>query len=73
MSCQPNSKTKTQQSTHIIAVGTLQQPAQQHQQQINDAVPPPNAQNEGDGMSPSVWEYMPDRSWWTNIDNKDGK
>eukprot|EP00957_Ditylum_brightwellii_P169656 12913186-Ditylum_brightwellii.AAC.1 len=55
------------------AVGIHQQPAQQHQQQINAAVLPPNSQNESNAMSPSVQEYRPGRSWSTNLDNKNGK
>eukprot|EP00957_Ditylum_brightwellii_P147811 11256428-Ditylum_brightwellii.AAC.1 len=64
---QGTSKTKTQQSTALLfhlkqvmhqqvamhqAVST-----QHHQQQINAAVPPLNAQNVSDGVSPSIQEH----------------
>eukprot|EP00957_Ditylum_brightwellii_P082786 6294277-Ditylum_brightwellii.AAC.1 len=62
-----------QQVAMYQAVATQQHSAQQHQQQINAAVPPPNTQNENNGMSSSFQEYIPGRSWWTNLDNKDGK
>eukprot|EP00957_Ditylum_brightwellii_P211924 15366765-Ditylum_brightwellii.AAC.1 len=64
MSHQLISKTKIQQSIHIIVFFKTRH---------TSTVPPPSTQNESDGVSLSVQEYRPDRSWWTNLDNKDGK
>eukprot|EP00957_Ditylum_brightwellii_P115776 8831178-Ditylum_brightwellii.AAC.1 len=60
-----------QQAAMYQAVGTHHQPAHHHHQQINAAVPPHNAQNESNGMFPSVQEYA--RQIMVNLDNKDGE
>eukprot|EP00957_Ditylum_brightwellii_P179466 13671081-Ditylum_brightwellii.AAC.1 len=44
------------QQVVIYQVVSTQQ-HQQHQQLIDAAVPPPNAQNESDGVSPSIQEH----------------